>query len=201
MKKTMLVWASLIIMTLPCAAQQEDVFEGVGTWYNARNSALLVSHSRLPFGTQLKVTNVENNKYVVVKVGGRISETSGLLVEVASPAAEALQMNAEGKTRLRIEVMPRTAKTLVNRATDRELVQEGVAMSTDEGTQLTAGHPSLPEGSRIRVTNLDNGQVANATVMYRIRASQSRILEISDALGRRLGIQSVATVRIESIPE
>ncbi|MFP3090761.1 hypothetical protein LQZ21_10605 [Treponema sp. TIM-1] len=201
MKKAMFLWVSLIVMIIPCTAQQGRVFEGLGSWYRARNAALMVSHPRLPFGTQLKVTNMENNKEVIVKVGGRIREDLGLLVDVASPAADLLQMNIAGWTRLRVEVIPRTTRTLVNRTTDRDLVQEGAAMRIDEGTQLTVGHPSLPEGSRIRITNLTNGWEAVATVLYRIRASRSRIVEISDALGERLGIDSFGNVRIVSITE
>jgi rare lipoprotein A (peptidoglycan hydrolase) len=201
MKKALFIWMSLIIMIIPCTAQQGRVSEGLGTWYNARNSALMASHPRLPFGTQLKVTNLENNKQVIVKIGGRIREDLGVLLDVASPAADQLQMNLSGWTRLRIEVMPRAAKTIVNRSTDRDLVQEGIAMRIDEGTQLTAGHSSLPAGSRIRITNLANGREAVATVTERIRASRTRIVEISDALGQRLGIDTFGNVRIESIPE
>jgi rare lipoprotein A (peptidoglycan hydrolase) len=201
MKKTLFIWMSLIMVTTSGAAQQGRVAEGPGTWYNARNSTLLASHPRLPFGTQLKVTNLENNKQVVLKIGGRIEEKTGVLIDVASPAADLLQMNLSGRTRLRIEVVPRTAKTLVNRTTDRTLVQEGPAMRTEEGAKLGIGHPSLPEGSRVRVTNLASGQAAIATVLYRIKASRSRIVELSDALGQRLGIDSVGSVRIESIAE
>jgi rare lipoprotein A (peptidoglycan hydrolase) len=201
MKKALFVWMSLIIVTMSGAAQQGRVSEGPGTWYNARNSTLMASHSRLPFGTQLKVTNLENNKQVVLKIGGRIDEKKGILLDVASPAADLLQMNLSGQTRLRIEVVPRGAKTLVNRTTDRDLVQEGPAVRVDEGTQLVVGHPALPEGSRVRITNLANGKEATATVLYRIRASRSRIVEISDALGQRLGIDDFGDVRIESIAE
>jgi rare lipoprotein A (peptidoglycan hydrolase) len=201
MKKSVFLCLSLIIMILPCTAQQGAVSEGMGTWYNTQNPALMASHSRLPFGTQVKVTNLENNKQVVVKIGGRIHENSGLLVDVASPAATVLQMKSAGRTPVRIEIVPRAAKTLVSRTTDRDLVQEGNAMRLDEGSMLTVGHSSLPEGSRIRITNVDNGQQATATVMYRIMASRSRIVEISDALGQRLGINTFGRVKIESIAE
>jgi rare lipoprotein A (peptidoglycan hydrolase) len=199
MKKVLFLCLSLIIIIIPCTAQQ--VFEGVGTWYNSRNTSLLASHYRLPFGTQLRVINMENNREVIVKVGGRILENTGVLVDVASPAAILLQMNSSGQTRVRVEVVPHGNKTLVSRATDRVLVQQGLAMRMDEGTQLTIGHPSLPEGSRVLITNSENGRQETATVMYRIRASRTRIVELSDVLGQRLGIEDFATIQLESIPE
>jgi rare lipoprotein A (peptidoglycan hydrolase) len=185
---------------MPCAAQQGIVFEGWGTRYNARNSALMASHPNLPFGTQLKVTNLENNKQVIVKIGGRIRGDSGVVLDVASPAADQLQMNLWGWTRLRVEVIPQAPKILVSRSMDRDLVQEGAAMRV-AGARVGVGHSSLPEGSRIRITNLANGREVIATVMYRIQASRSRIVEVSDTLGQRLGIDDFGDVRIESIPE
>jgi rare lipoprotein A (peptidoglycan hydrolase) len=200
MKRFLFLCVSLSIIIMPCIAQQ-GILEGLGSWYNTRNPALMASHSRLPFGTQLRVTNLENNRQVLVKVGGRIHEASGILVDMASPAATLLQMNSSGWTPVRVEIVPRAAKVLVNRTTDRDLVQEGNAMRLSEGSLLTVGHPSLPEGSRVLITNLGNGYQATATVMYRIRASRNRIVEISDALGERLGIDDLANVRIESIAE
>jgi rare lipoprotein A (peptidoglycan hydrolase) len=201
MNRVLFVCLAFSIIIIPCAAQQGVVSEGLGSWYNTRNPSLMASHPRLPFGTQLRVTNLENNKQVIVKIGGRIHENSGVVVDVASPAANLLQMRSSGWTPVRVEVVPRAAKVLVNRTTDRDLVQEGNAMRVNEGSLLTVGHPSLPEGSRVLVTSLDTGRQASATVMYRIRASRSRIVEISDALGDRLGIDSIGNVRIESLDE
>jgi rare lipoprotein A (peptidoglycan hydrolase) len=201
MKNFLLFGLLTITVIMPCAAQQPAVAEGIGTRYEAENSALMASHPRLPFGTQLKVTNLENNKQVTVKIGGRILEDSGILVDMASPAADVLGMNRSGKTKLRIEVVPRQARTLVTRSIEREFTQEGTAVRVTEGTQLTAGHSSLPEGSRVRITNKANGRQANATIMYRIRASQARIIELSDALAGRLDIAKSAEVKIETLDD
>ncbi|MDR1905154.1 MAG: septal ring lytic transglycosylase RlpA family protein [Treponema sp.] len=197
-----LVFCLLVLVGIfPCAAQQTNMWEGPGSWYESSDSKFMASHSRLPFGTQVDVTNLENNKRATVKIGGRINENAKIIIDLASPVADSLEMNLSGTTRLRIEVVPRRPKTLVSRSVDREFTQEGTAMRMAEGTQLTAGHASLPVGSRIRVVNKANGQQATATIMYRIRASSTRILEVSDALARRLDITRSAEVTIEAINE
>jgi rare lipoprotein A (peptidoglycan hydrolase) len=201
MKKMLVLWILLIMVIISVAAQRAHVEEGVGTWYNTQNATPLASHAQLPFGTKLEVTNLENGKSVILKIGGRIDRKLGVLLDIASPIADQLQMNRTGTTRLRIEVIPPNTKTLVNRSVDRKLIQEGIAMRMDDGTQLTVGHSVLPEGSRVRVTNLANGKTASATVLYRIRASRTRVLEISDALGQRLEITDFGNVRVESLEE
>jgi rare lipoprotein A (peptidoglycan hydrolase) len=200
MKKTLFLCLSFVLPVLLCAAQR-NVFDGLGTWYNARNSALLASHPYLPFGTKVRVINLENGREVTVKIGGRIHAETAVMLSVSSPAARILQMNMEGMTPLRIEIENRSPKQLVNRTVERELVQEGRAVRVDEEDRLVIGHPSLAEGSRVLITNLENGREASATVMYRIRASRFRLIEVSNALGQRLGIDGYAEVRIKSIPE
>jgi rare lipoprotein A (peptidoglycan hydrolase) len=202
LKERVLGFCLLVFVGIfPCAAQQANTWEGPGTWYESADSKFMASHARLPFGTQLDVINLENNKRASVKIGGRIRENAPVIIDLASPVADVLEMNLSGTTPLRIEVVPRRSQPLVSRTVDREFTQEGTAMRTPDGTQLTVGHASLPAGARIQVTNKANGLQATATVMYRIRASSTRILEVSDALAQRLNITRSAEVKIEALNE
>jgi rare lipoprotein A (peptidoglycan hydrolase) len=200
MKKALFFCFSLALPVIFCAAQR-NIFDGLGTWYSARNSALLASHAYLPFGTKVRVINLENGKEVSVKIGGRIQAQTGVMISLSAPAARILQMNEAGITQLRIEIEDKSPKELVNRKVERELTQEGRAVRLDEDARLIIGHPSLAEGSHVLITNLENGREATATVMYRIKASRFRLLEVSNALGERLGINGSAEVRVQSIPE
>jgi rare lipoprotein A (peptidoglycan hydrolase) len=201
MKKALFLCFSFVLPVLLLCAAQRNVFDGLGTWYSARNSALMASHAYLPFGTRVRVINLENGKEVIVKIGGRIPAETGLMLNVSSSAAKLLQMNIVGMTQLRIEIENRGPKQLVNRTVERELIQEGRAVRLDEENRLIIGHPSLAEGSRVLITNLENGREVSATVTYRIRASRVRLIEVSNTLGQRLGIDGYAEVRIKSIPE
>jgi rare lipoprotein A len=67
--------------------------------------------------------------------------------------------------------------------------------------RLTAAHPTLPWGSRVKVINLDNGKSVDVRINDRGPYKQGRIIDVSRAAARALGMmqQGIATVRIEWI--
>lgn len=65
--------------------------------------ALTAAHRTLPFGTHLKVTNLANDRSVVVRVNDRGPFKRDRILDVSYEAALRLQMVAAGITRVRIE--------------------------------------------------------------------------------------------------
>lgn len=65
--------------------------------------------------------------------------------------------------------------------------------------ELTAAHRFLQFGSRLRVTNLQNGRCVEVVVSDRGPYIEGRIIDLSEAAARRLGMleEGVAPVRIE----
>jgi rare lipoprotein A len=66
---------------------------------------------------------------------------------------------------------------------------------------LTAAHRTLPFGTRVRVTNLDNGQRVEVRINDRGPYAKGRILDLSYAAARELRMvdAGVARVRIEIV--
>ena len=67
---------------------------------------------------------------------------------------------------------------------------------------MTAAHRTLPFGTRVRVTNLANGREAVVRINDRGPFRKGRIIDVSYAAARRLGIvgPGVAKVRVEVEP-
>jgi rare lipoprotein A len=67
--------------------------------------------------------------------------------------------------------------------------------------QLTAAHRTLPFGTRVRVTNLDNGRRVVVTITDRGPFRRGRIIDVSKRTARELGFvrEGTARVRIEVI--
>jgi len=65
--------------------------------------------------------------------------------------------------------------------------------------RLTAAHPSLPFGSKIKVTNLSNGKSVEVEVNDRGPFAENRIIDLSRAAARALGMveSGSTTVRLE----
>jgi rare lipoprotein A len=70
-----------------------------------RNDALTAAHKTLEFGTQVRVTNLENGKTVDVIINDRGPYAEGFIIDVSYSAAQALDMIASGTVRARIEVL------------------------------------------------------------------------------------------------
>ena len=69
--------------------------------------------------------------------------------------------------------------------------------------QLTAAHRTLPFGTKLKVTNLENGKQAVVTVNDRGPALESRIIDLSYAAAKQLAFidLGVARVKLEQVPE
>src|SRR5262245_66003415 len=66
---------------------------------------------------------------------------------------------------------------------------------------MTAAHPTLPFGTRVRVTNLTNGRRAVVRINDRGPHKGKRIIDLSYAAARELGLvgAGVAKVRLEVV--
>ncbi|MCX7994953.1 MAG: septal ring lytic transglycosylase RlpA family protein [candidate division WOR-3 bacterium] len=63
------------------------------------------AHRTLPFGTKIKVTNLENKKSVIVRVNDRGPHKEGRIVDLSYIAARDIDMLTKGVVKVRIEVI------------------------------------------------------------------------------------------------
>lgn len=68
------------------------------------------AHRWLPFGTMVRVTNLKNDRRVVVRVNDRGPWKHGRLLDVSKAAAIDLDMIRDGTARVRIEVVADTTE-------------------------------------------------------------------------------------------
>jgi len=67
-------------------------------------AALTAAHKKLKYGTKVKVTNVANDKSVVVTVNDRLSSKSSTVIDVSRKAAEELDFVKSGSAKVKLEV-------------------------------------------------------------------------------------------------
>ena len=65
----------------------------------------------------------------------------------------------------------------------------------DKGA-LTAAHRTLEFGTRVKVTNLDNGQSVTVVVNDRGPHVKSRVIDVSGAAARKLGMLDSGTAKV-----
>src|SRR5919109_910268 len=67
--------------------------------------ALMAAHRTLPFGTRVRVTNLETNQAVEVQITDRGPKTKEHLIDLSQAAAEQIGLRRRGEVRVRVEVL------------------------------------------------------------------------------------------------
>ncbi len=95
-----------------------DHEEGLASWYGGKfhgrktasgerfnKNAMTAAHRALPFGTKVKVTNLENGKSVVVRINDRGPWVNGRIIDLSEAAARKIDMISAGVVKVRVEVL------------------------------------------------------------------------------------------------
>jgi rare lipoprotein A len=87
---------------------------GAASWYalggrtanGERNnpSAMTAAHRSLPFGTRVRVENLRNGKFVVVRINDRGPFARGRVIDLSRAAAQQIGMLKSGTARVRLVV-------------------------------------------------------------------------------------------------
>ncbi len=95
------------------ASYYSDLFQGKptasGELYD--KDKLTAAHKTLPFGTLVKVTRLDNNKSVQVRVNDRGPFISGRIIELSREAASRVDLIQDGATRVKVEVVKEKPST------------------------------------------------------------------------------------------
>ena len=87
------------------AAHYSDVFQGKPTANKDTfdQQAMTAAHKTLPFGTRVKVTNLTNNKSVVVTINDRMARGNRNIIDLTRAAARELDFEKQGRVRVSVE--------------------------------------------------------------------------------------------------
>jgi len=117
-RRSGLVVLAVLVLALPLGSAQARVQEGVVSWYgnqfHARptasgepfdSAAMTMAHPTLPFGTQVRVTNLRNGRSVVVRVNDRGPFVGSRIADLSQAAASQIGMMRRGIARVRLEIL------------------------------------------------------------------------------------------------
>ncbi len=74
------------------------------------NRAMTAAHRSLPFGTQVKVTNVRNGRSVVVRVNDRGPYAKGRIIDLTKAAAKKIGISHAGTARVKLEILSKNKR-------------------------------------------------------------------------------------------
>lgn len=72
---------------------------------------LTAAHRTLPLGTWVKVTNLKNHRWVLVRINDRGPVPTDRIIDLSYSAARMLNMSGQGLARVRLEIVNPPAET------------------------------------------------------------------------------------------
>jgi len=94
---------------------------GIASWYGPgfhgrqsasgeifNQNALTAAHRTLPFGTQVRVTNLHNGAQVIVRINDRGPYSGGRVIDLSAAAAQAIGMISSGVASVELEILDRS---------------------------------------------------------------------------------------------
>jgi rare lipoprotein A len=101
------ITTSLCAQEFGRASYYADSFQGLktasGELYN--NQELTASHNTLEFGTRVKVTRLDNQKSVIVRINDRGPFIKGRITDLSKAAAQRLDMISAGVAEVKLEIV------------------------------------------------------------------------------------------------
>ena len=122
-RRLLCILGSIILLT-SCAGMNYfssgNVQKGIASWYGSEfhgkptsnreiynMHAMTAAHKTLPFGTYVKVTNLNNGRSVVVRINDRGPFVKGRIIDLSYAAAKKLGMSGSGVAPVKIQVLKR----------------------------------------------------------------------------------------------
>ena len=106
-KNRLATGAKKIIIKYGIASYYANKFHGRKTATGAiyRKEKMTAACNILPLGTWVKVTNLKNNKTVIVEINDRLHPKNKRLLDLSYHAAQLLGFTGRGITRIKMEVL------------------------------------------------------------------------------------------------
>ena len=102
----------------PAGLESAAFVDGVASYYGREHhgkktangeifdmNKLTAAHRSLSFGSQVKVTNLSNQRSVIVRINDRGPYYQGRIIDLSLAAAERLEMVKAGITKVKLEVL------------------------------------------------------------------------------------------------
>lgn len=161
---------------------------------------LTAAHSTLPLGSYIRVTNLENDRNVVVRINDRKSKKQRRIIAISWRAARTLGMLDDGCVPVKLDIVSGYSKPITGTATWISKKYHGMNTANGEryaNYKLTAAHAQLPFGTYVRVTNQANSKSVIVRINDRKSKSEKSVIAISWRAAQMIGMLDTGTAEVE----
>jgi peptidoglycan lytic transglycosylase len=171
--------------------------EGIASWYgpgfNGKSTssgeiynmyAMTAAHKTLPFGTMVRVHDLENGQSVTVRINDRGPFVQGRIIDLSYAAAQAMGMN--GTALVRLELL--NSNTVEAEAPPGIFAVQVGAFTVRENAERLRG-AILKQFQPVTIQNFDSGR----GIFYRVRVGSVNTEAQAEALAQQLRQAGFAT--------
>jgi rare lipoprotein A len=168
--------------------------EGIASWYghpfHGRPTAsgetydmhdLTAAHRTLPFGTRVRVHDLDNGRDVDVRINDRGPFVSGRIIDLSNAAAKSMQMMGPGTAHVRLEILDLPAPGSPGAVPGIFAVQVGSFRDPSNAARLKALLEQNNFGP-VAIQTFDRGDA----IFYRVRVGSESSQDAAEALAERL---------------
>ena len=111
-------FAVILFLSIAATAFADPELQGLASWYGGKfhgrltssgevfdTGELTAAHRTLPFGTMVRVTNLDNGKAVIVKINDRGPFVEGRIIDLSMAAAEEIGSVGQGVARVSLQIV------------------------------------------------------------------------------------------------
>ncbi len=176
----------------PKETQPQEPQVGIASWYGAEEHGdptasgerfnmydYTAAHRTLPFGTKVKVTNLQNGRKVDVRINDRGPFKRGRIIDLSYAAAKSIRMLGKGTAKVKLEVIwARTDRISYSHAS--YTIQVGAFKSKKNAHRLKEELRTRAEDVRVETYGLDG------EAYHRVRVGRFSKREDAEKLAGRL---------------
>ena len=157
-----------------------------GEIYNMHN--MTAAHRTLPFGTRVRVHDLDNGHDVEVRINDRGPFVNGRIIDLSNAAAKSMLMIGAGTAHVRLEILALPAPGEPGAVPGVFAVQVGSFQNENNATRLKA-RLEQNNFNEVTIQTFDRGD----GIFYRVRVGAESDQDNAEALAERLRQANLAT--------
>ena len=149
---------------------------GIASWYGPKfhgkltangeiynQYALTAAHKTLPLPSAVKVTNLKNNKSIVLRINDRGPFVNDRIIDLSSKAADILDLKREGTGLVRVQILREKSLYL------EKLAKQGSFPEINDLKETELPNITIPSKVAVKIKDTKNQKIVKKKINYNLK--------------------------------
>ena len=149
---------------------------GIASWYGPKfhgkltangeiynQYALTAAHKTLPLPSAVKVTNLKNNKSIVLRINDRGPFVNDRIIDLSSKAADILDLKREGTGLVRVQILKDKSLYL------EKLAKRGAFPEIEDLKEVELPNITIPNKVAVKIKDTKNQKIVSKKINYNLK--------------------------------